>query len=233
MQQLRNVAVPADLRHWGTRLDAPGGVVPLLGLSVRAAAYPGLLWSGARLQRAGAADLDGLVLVGLVAGAAEASATALARGVAAGRAVSRELASLAERRGAVATPTTGAVGAAVCAAVVLGKPVAGLADVLDFAGALMVVGPSKPGEDDGATDRSLRSGHELAAGWLAALLPEAGLVGMSESLSQTLRTVTGNPVAMPADALVSSTAVPSSYDAASHDPEPPHARVADLLADLL
>jgi hypothetical protein len=172
-------------------MGAPAGRLPLLGTGMRAAAYPALLWNGARLHHAAAPEDDGLVLVALAAALPDADAADVDRAVSIGRAVAAGLPAVLGVGGATARPTIGVVAAAACAAVAGGTDPSGLGPVLDVAAALMVVGPPAGGtpREDG-----LRAGHCLAAGWLAPRVLGAGLTGMAGSLTHTVSTVTGRPV---------------------------------------
>ena len=182
--------VPDDLDRWGRALLVPDGPVPLLGLHGGAAAYPALLWDGARLERAGLGLLEGLVLLAAVTCAPEAPADSLARGVGAGLAVDAALQSVSEQD-APARATTAAVAAVACLAVAAGADDARRVDALDLAGTLMAVGPP---HDPGPVERSLQLGHALAAGWLAWRLSDTGITTMTDAVGHTLATVAGRPL---------------------------------------
>lgn len=171
---------------------------------MRADTYPALLWNGARLHRAGAAQVDGLTLVALASASDQTSGDGLERGVLAGLRVAASLAG-AEGLEGVGRPTCDLLPAATCAAVVGGADPADLTTVLDLAGTLMVVGPpsvpgagagkeldTEPGADaENGMVAEARAGHCLAAGWLAARLLGAGLVAHVGALDSTLAAVTG------------------------------------------
>ena len=185
LDRLAATAADDDLRAWAARIAVPDGALPLPGTGLRAAPYPGLLWSGERCARAG---LDGdaqLVLVGLVVGAEHGrSAADLSRAVHAGLAVA---AALGERTAAsrpVALPTTAVVPAAACAAVLAGVAHDDLRAVLDLAGSLMAIAAPDAGPVPWA-------GHACAAGWLALRAWAGGLAGMPDGLAHTLTTVAG------------------------------------------
>ncbi len=213
--RLRDADLPEDLRGWGRRIAARDGALPLLGLGVRAATFPGLLWNGARLHRAHLGAVEGLTLVGLASAPPDADAADLLRGVVAGLAVNE---ALAGARGA-GVPSTGVVGAAACAAVCSGMRAEDLPELLDLAGTLMVVAPAT---DDGPVERALRTGHELAAGWLAGRLTGTGILGMPDGLRDTVSTVTGEPCPVPAQRV----------RRCAEDPAPVGVRPAELLGSL-
>ena len=171
-------------------IGTPAGRLPLLGTGLRAAAYPALLWNGARLHRAAVPEDDGLVLVALAAAPPEADAAGIDRAVSAGLAVAAGLPDVVGDRPGTGVPTVGVVAAAACAAVAGGTDVSDVGPVLDVAASLMVVRPP-----DGGTPREagLWAGHCLAAGWLAPLLLRAGLTGMDGALAHTVATITGRP----------------------------------------
>ncbi|MFD2092962.1 hypothetical protein [Blastococcus deserti] len=171
--------------------------MPLLGTGLRAAAYPALLWNGARLHHAAAPEDDGLVLVALAAAPPDADAADVDRAVAVGRAVAAGLPGVIGDGAVTASPTIGVVAAAACAAVAGGTDPSGLGPVLDVAAALMVVAPPVGGT---AREAGLRAGHCLAAGWLAPRVLGAGLTGMPGALTHTVSTVIGRPAGgLPAD----------------------------------
>ncbi|MGY1835572.1 hypothetical protein ACI79P_10715 [Blastococcus sp. SYSU DS0510] len=206
--------VPADLLAWAATMGTDDGALPLLGAGRRAAPYPGLLWNGARLHRAGAPDADGLTLVALAAAPDDAPLELIEQAVAAGLALGADLAAGAAGPVPTARATTGVVAAAACAAVAAGS--ADLGGVLDVAAGLMAVQPAETGTAD---EQALAHGHCLAAGWLAARASEAGLTGMPDALAPTLETVTGRPA--PAVALPTPVRMPAGGG-----------RAADLLAAL-
>lgn len=182
--------MPADLRAWAQRIGTPSGRLPLLGTGLRAAAYPALLWNGARLHRAGAPEDDGLVLVALAAAPPEADAADVERAVAVGRAVAAGLPGVIGAGPVTGLPTAGVVAAAACAAAARGTDPSGLQPLLDVAAALMVVRPPAGGTP---REAGLWAGHGLAAGWLAPLVVGAGLTGMAGALEHTVAAVTGRP----------------------------------------
>lgn len=190
LAQLARSEVPKDLDGWGRRLLVADGPVPLVGLHAGAATYPGLLWDGARLHRAGLGMLEGLLLLAAVTCDPDAPVEDLARAVGVGLAVDAALRS-ATAEDALARPTTGTVAAAACVAVARGAEDARTANALALAGALMVVEPTT---SDGAVEQSLRAGHTLAAGWLAWQLSGTGVVSMDDAVGHTLATVTGRPL---------------------------------------
>lgn len=171
---------------------------------MRADTYPALLWNGARLHRARAAQVDALTLVALASATDQTPGDGLERGVLAGL---RVAASLAGARGleGVGRPSCDVLPAAACAAVVGGADPADLTTVLDLAGTLMVVGPpAGPGSSaENGLDTQSRAegvngsvaeawaGHCLAAGWLAPQLLDAGLVAHAGALDSTHAAVTG------------------------------------------
>ena len=168
------------------------GRLPLLGTGLRAAAYPALLWNGARLHRAGVPDDDGLVLVALAAAERDADTAEVERAVTVGLAVAAELPSMTGGGTVIGRPTTRVVAAAACAAVATGTPLSGLDPVLDIAASLMVVAPPTA---TAARHPEFLAGHCLAAGWLAPRVLRAGLTGMESALSHTVATVIGRPAA--------------------------------------
>jgi hypothetical protein len=190
LTSLREADVPPDLRSWGSSLASANGSVPLLGLAVRAATYPGLLWNGVRLKRAGLGDAEALTMVGVVSGPDHMHAVDLLRAVRAGLAVAGGLSRAEGSNAPLATPSTAVVAAAACAAIAAGHASDDLVEILDLAGTLMVVAPTR---DDAPLEQSLRAGHGLAAGWLTVQLVGAGIVGMPDGLTQTVSTVTGDP----------------------------------------
>jgi hypothetical protein len=207
--------VPADLLAWSATMGTDDGALPLLGAGRRAAPYPGLLWNGARLHRAGAPDADGLTLVALAAAPDDAPLELIEQAVAAGLALHADLATGTDGPPPTARATTGVIAAAACAAVAAGSP--DLGGVLDVAAGLMVAQPAEAGTAD---EQALAHGHCLAAGWLAARAFDAGLIGMPDALAPTLETVTGGPA--PAVAVPAPVPVPAAGGG----------RAADLLAAL-
>lgn len=187
---LVDAPVPDDLDRWGRALLAPDGPVPLIGLHGGAAAYPALLWDGARLARAGLGLPEGLVLLAAVTCAPEAPADSLAQGVGAGLAVDAALRSACEQD-APARATTAAVAAVACLAAAAGADDARTVEALDLAGTLMVIGLP---QDPGPVERSLQLGHALAAGWLAWQLSGSGITSMTDAVGHTLATVAGRPL---------------------------------------
>lgn len=185
---MHDTPLPEDLGSWSRAIGSPSGDVSLLGTGLRAATYPGLLWNGARLHRAGAPPVDGLVVVAMAAGGEQAGADDLGRGVGAGLRVGSAVAAVGGYDG-TARPTTGVVAAAACAAVVMGTDPDDLGAVLDLAGSLMVV-TAPVGADH--VQRGLWAGHCLAAGWLASQVRTAGLVTMRGALAHTVGVVTGH-----------------------------------------
>lgn len=162
--------------------------MPLLGAGLRSATYPGLLWNGARLHRAGTAYVDALVLVALAAGVGGGPEADLERGVQVGLDVA---AALDDRHGStedIGHPTTRVVASAACAATVGGTDRDGLSEVLDLAATLMVVMPPVGGDE---VQEGLWAGHCLAAGWLATQALATGLVAVPDALARTVATVTG------------------------------------------
>ena len=155
-----------------------------------AAAYPALLWNGARLHQAGVPDDDGLVLVALTAAPREADVADVERAVAVARAVAAGMPDVLGDGPETGHPTTGVVAAAACAAVAGGTDPSRLGPVLDVAASLMLVRPPAGGT---AREAGLWAGHCLAAGWLAPLVLRAGLTGMAGALAHTVATVTGRP----------------------------------------
>jgi hypothetical protein len=187
---LASAPVPRELRAWAEVIGAPAGPMPLLGTGVRAAAYPALLWNGARLHHAAAPDDDGLVLVALAAARPDADAADIDRAVTVGRAVSAGLPGVLGDGAVTASPTIDVVATAACAAVAGGTDPSALGPVLDVAAALMVMSPPSGGTP---REAGLRAGHGLAAGWLAPRVLAAGLTGMAGALVPTVSTVTGRP----------------------------------------
>jgi hypothetical protein len=200
-------------------IGSPAGRLPLLGTGLRAAAYPALLWNGARLHRAAALEDDGLVLVALAAAPADADAADVDRAVSVGRSVAAGLPAVLGDGAGTARPTIGVVAAAACAAVARGTDPSGLGPLLDVAAALMVVGPPAGGTP---REAGLRAGHCLAAGWLAPRVLGAGLTGMAGALVHTVSAVTGRP----ADEL------PGDPSAGVPVAEPTGTRARELLAGL-
>lgn len=218
---LRNAEVPDDLRRWGETLACVNAPVPLLGLGVRAATYPALLWNGARLERAGGRDVEALTMVGVVSGPNDMAAEHLLRAVRAGFAVAQ---GLSHPDVPIAVPTAAAVAAAACAAIAADSARDDVAEILDLAGTLMVVGPPR---GDALLERSLRAGHALAAGWLAVRLMKTGIVGVPDGLSQTISTVSGHPIRLAADRVTPPHALRNAGDGA-----PSGLRLVDLLDGL-
>jgi len=109
--------------------------------------------------------------------------------------------------------------------VVAGAASDGLAEILDLAGTVMVVGP---GRDDGPFERSLRAGHTLAAGWLAVRSAETGIIGMPGGLLHTVSAVTGHAVHLAVDA----DPLPRQIVDNPRDRPPKGVRLADLLEKL-
>jgi hypothetical protein len=216
--ELAATPVPADLQAWAGAVGGVAGRLPLLGSGLRAAAYPALLWNGARLHRAAAPDDDGLVLVALAAAPEEADQADVDRAVTVGLAVAARLPAVLGEGPMTGRPTVGVVAAAACAAVASGTDPSRLQPVLDAAAALMVVQPP-----DGGTPREagLRAGHCLAAGWLAPRVLGAGLIGTAGALVHTVSVVTGRPAG---ELLLDPTAVPAG--------DPTGSPAADLLARL-
>ncbi|WNV76177.1 hypothetical protein [Geodermatophilus sp. DSM 44513] len=165
--------------------------MPLLGTRLAAEPWPALLWNGARLHRAGAAEADGLALVALAASPPEGSGDDVERALRTGLAVSAALTDVVGTGAVTGRPTTGVVAAAACAAVAGGTDPPDLDPVLDVAAALMVVRP--PGDGSGTAVDAVAAGHCLAAGWLAPQVLRAGLVGTPGTLQDTVSTVTGRP----------------------------------------
>lgn len=186
LENLRDAPPPDDLRRWADAVATGAGVVELFGTGRRAATFPGLLWCGARIARAGLGPVEGLVLVARVS-APRATGTQLERAVAAGVAVGERL-DVPPGAGGL---TTGVVAAAACAAVAAGADPQRLDGLLDIAASLMVVSPPAAGGD---VEHGLWAGHCLAAGWLATRAASAGLVGMPDGLGHTVATVTGHRV---------------------------------------
>jgi hypothetical protein len=186
LDRLVTIPVDEDLRAWAVRIGTPDAAVPLPGTGLRAAPYPGLLWSGERSVRAGLGADVRLTLVGLAVGAENVRTAAdLSRAVHAGLAVADALdRSTATVAHPSALATTGVVAAAVCAAVLAGVPRADLGAVIDIAGSLMAVTPP-----DGRAGPW--PGHSGAAGWLAVRTWSSGLTGMSDGIAHTLATVAG------------------------------------------
>lgn len=180
----------ADLAAWARELAGPAGAVggfPLLGTGLRAETGAALLWCGARLARDGGDTGTPALLAGLAAGSAAGLATAdLARGLAADRAVTDVVAGTAPQP--VARPTTAALGAAACAALLSG--VRDLAAVLDTAASLMVLTPGVELAGSAAA-APLWAGHAASAGWLAALLPATGVTPLPGALAVTLAAAAG------------------------------------------
>lgn len=176
LERLAATPPEADLSAWAARIATADGAVALLGTDLRAAPYPGLLWSGERCARAGLGAEVMTTLVGLVVGAEHGRSPAdVGRAVRTGLAVAGEVA----RPGSPAS--VGVVPAAVCAAVLAGVPDSDLPAVLDLAGSLLAVTPP-----DGPW-----AGHSAAAGWLAAHTFTTGLVGMPDGLGHTLDVLDG------------------------------------------
>ena len=188
LEELRELPLPDDLRQWGSDLATPDGALPLLGLGVRAAMYPGLLWNGARLSRAGATSAEAMTVVGLTCGGG--SAADLVRGVVAGAAVLTSAAALAGDGMVVGVPSTDVLAAAACAALACGADRDDLPAVLDLAATLMIVTAPR---SSGDVERGRWHGHCLAAGWLAPQLAVAGLVSVPDAVAHTVSTVTGRP----------------------------------------
>jgi hypothetical protein len=86
-----------------------------------------------------------------------------------------------------ARPTTAVLAAAASAAVVAGLD-GRLGTVLDLAASLMVLTPARW---DGAGEAELWAGHAALAGWMASILPEAGLTELPGGLAHTLSAATG------------------------------------------
>lgn len=209
--------VPHDLAAWGRTLSVDGGAAPLLGLRATAAAFPGLLWDGARLHRAGLGLLEGIVLLALVTCPPDTSGDDLLRAVGCGLAVDAALRA-ARPDSTQARPTTEAVAATACIAAGSGADAGRVADALELAGALMVV---QPAADDSPVEQALRAGHALAAGWLGWQLSDTGVTGMPEGIAHAVATVTGSDV---------SVAVPTPLPAGA--PAPAGVWTADLLGRL-
>lgn len=182
--------VPDDLQQWAGAVGGRAGRLPLLGTGLRAAAYPALLWNGARLHRAAVPDADGLVLVALAAAPEQADEADVDRAVAVGLAVAAGLPAVLGDGPVTGMPSTGVVAAAACAAVASGTDPSRLQPVLDVAAALMVVQPPDAGTP---REAGLRAGHCLAAGWLAPRVLTAGLTGTTGALVHTVSVVTGRP----------------------------------------
>lgn len=182
----------ADLAAWSRRIAGADGF-PLLGTGLLADTGAALLWGGARLARGGAGPEVAAVLAGLAAGEQAASSTGdLARGVTAARAVAGVVARSTAGSIPLARPTTAALGAAACAALLLGVTCDALAAVLDTAASLMVLTPG--GEVAGAQRLApLWVGHAAAAGWLASVLPATGVTALPGALTLTLTVATGSP----------------------------------------
>lgn len=137
------------------------------------------MWNGARLHRAGAPGVDGLVALGTACGA---GGDELDEAVAAGLAA----VPAGPRIGATAEVTRWVSAAAVCASTALGdRPVP--AAVVDLAGSLMVVHARTASE----VVAGLVAGHTLAAAWLATRLHAAGLVGVPGAYTATVEAVEG------------------------------------------
>lgn len=221
---LRDAEMPDDLRRWGEALACANAPVPLLGLGVRAATYPALLWNGARLERAGGGEVEALTMVGVVSGPNDMAAEHLLSAVRAGFAVAEGLSHVRRPDLPIAVPSAAAVAAAACAAIAADSARDDVAEILDLAGTLMVVGPPR---GDALLERSLRAGHGLAAGWLAVRLMKTGIVGVPDGLSQTISTVSGHPIRLAADRVTPRHALRNAGDGA-----PSGLRLVDLLDGL-
>ncbi len=212
LDALRSAPVPGDLAAWADELgtvaadetEMPDGL-DLLGLSRRAGVFPALLWNGSRIHRAASAApvvehsvdrvalLDGLTLLATACGV-DRDSSVLATAVEAGLNEAEradQIVLAAQGPTAVAGLTRWVTAAAVCAFVATGGSPDGSStaarDLVDVAGALLVVHPATCTTDDDG----LLLGHTLAAGWLATCLHAVGVVGVAETFELTVASVVG------------------------------------------